>query len=405
VSGTVRQGVQSGTTDGGAQDVSDGAVEAEVVRLLGGVSEAGGTRTAQQAMDAISTAFGEKSDLRRFLAIYEAVSELGKGDIAEAVARARSENNPIALRALERRWAEVDPVGAMKEWADGKIQAPGDAFYSAWAQSNATSALQWYTALPDGEIKTQARAMLLDRVARVDPQRALDFANQMPEGKDQSQLVSRALLALGGKDSAEALAVAQRLPEGPGRRIGLDSVASQMAATSIEDAQRLMGELPPNTLTNAASAIGAGLVKESPQKAVDWALTLPEGSSKEAVFAGIAREWANKDVVAAATWLDTLPKGSVRDSAVASFANRTAPRDPEGATIWAATLPPGAQRASVLGQTVGIWQRVNPAAAADWIAKEPGLSAEERAVFAKGPPERPDAARFQQGRRQRAVGN
>ena len=97
-----------------------------------------------------------------------------------------------------------------------------------------------------------------------------------------------------------------------------------------------------------------------------------------------------RDVDAAATWLDTLPKGSARDAAVASFATRTAPRDPEGATMWAATLEPGAQRSSALGQTVGIWLRLNPAAANEWITNAPGLSAEERESLAKQPAQRFD---------------
>jgi hypothetical protein len=84
--------------------------------------------TPQQSIDAISAAFNDKSDLRRFLGIYEAASELGKDDIAAALERAKAEDNPIAVRALERRWAEVDPVGAIKARKEGKAQPFGDAF-------------------------------------------------------------------------------------------------------------------------------------------------------------------------------------------------------------------------------------------------------------------------------------
>lgn len=383
---------------------ADNVVEAEVARLLGGNFSSNGRRTAQQSMDAISAAWNEKSDLRRFLAIYEAANELGRDDIGDALTRARSEGNPIAVRALERRWGEVDPLGAMNALKEGKTTAPGDAFFSAWAKSNPAGALGWYASLEDGDLKNQARVLLLERVATLDPQRALDFANQLPEGKDQSQLVSRALMALGGRDSAEALTIAQRLPEGAARRAGIDSVVSQLAGKSVEEAQKVMAELPPNTLTNASAIIGAALLRESPEKAFEWAGGLPEGASKDSLYGGIAREWASRDVEAAAAWLDTLPKGSARDAAVASFASRSAPRDPEGATMWAATLEPGAQRSSALGQTVGIWLRLNPAAANEWITNAPGLSAEERESLAKQPAQRFDPrfeGRVQPGRRPR----
>ena len=386
----------------GAQDASDSAVEAEVARLLGGMSSAAGTRTPLQTMDAISAAYAEKSDLRRFLGIYEAVSELGKDDIAEALARARTEDNAIAVRALERRWAEVDPLGAVKAWTDGNGKPPGDAFFTAWAKSNPTSALRWFSSLEDGDFKNQTRTLILERVAKTDPQRALDYANQMPQGQDQNQLVARALAVMGVKDSDEALAAANRLPEGSSRKAGLDSVVGQIAATNLDEAKKLIAELPPNTVSGAANMIAIGLVRQDVGKAFEWANGLPEGQSKDSAYGGIAREWAARDVVAAAGWLDTLPKGTARDAAVASFANRTAPRDPEGATLWASTLPPGEQRTSTLEQTVGIWRRTNPAAAAEWINTAPGLTADERTALLQGQSQRSDSEKNRPSRRQRA---
>jgi hypothetical protein len=329
-------------------------------------------------MAGISAAFQEKSELRRFLGTYESVSELGKESLGEALERARAENNPIATRAIERRWAEIDPENALKDWMEGKGKPPGDAFFGAWAKSDPAGALRWFSALPEGEVRKEAGAAVLDRIAKADPQRALDFSGQLSDGKAQALLVTRALAALGGKDPATALAAAQSLPEGPGRKAGLDSVVTQIATTNLEEAQRLAKELPPNTLSGASSVIAGALVRQSPESALEWATTLPEGTSKASAYAGIAREWASRDVVAAASWLDTLPRCPERDSAVASFANRTAPRDPEGATAWASTLPQGEQRTAVLSQTFAIWQRIKPAAAAEWLDNAPELSASER---------------------------
>ena len=383
-------------------DNSDATVEAEVARLLGGASSGREQRTATAVMDSISAASGEKSDLRRFLAIYEAVGELGKDALGEALERAKKENNAIAIRALERRWAEIDPLGAAKALADGSLTGLGDAFFGAWAKSNPASALQWYAGLENGDVKNNARASILDRIAKMDPDKALDYANQMPAGADQKLLFSRALTAICAKDPSAAFAAAQRLPEGDNRKAGLDAVLTQIANTNVADAQRLLAELPPNSISTAGGAIAGKLARENPQAGLDFAAALPDGPSREAAFAGVAREWAGRDVEAAAKWLDTIPKGAARDSAVASFANRTAPRDPEGATLWASTLPPGTQRSAVLSQTIAVWQRTNPAAATDWIATAPGLTADERTALSQVQPGRPDFRRGEQARRQRA---
>ena len=383
-------------------EAKESAAEAEFSRLLGEASLADSRRTPIQIMDGISAAFQEKSELRRFLGIYEAAAELGKDGIGDALERARKENNPIAIRALERRWAEIDPEGATKAWQEGKAPPPGDAFFGAWAKANPAGALRWFSSLPEGEVRKDASVAILDRIAKADPSRALDFANQLKEGKDQALLITRALAALGEKDPNTALSAAQGLPDGPGRRAGLDSVVTQIATTNLEEAQRLAKELPANTLSGAGSVIAGTLVKESPESALEWAGTLPAGTTRASAYAGIAREWASRDVVAAATWLDGLPKGTERDSAVASFANRTAPRDPEGATAWASTLPQGEQRTAVLTQTLAIWQRINPAAAAEWLAQAPDMSPAEREALSQAAAQRFDPQRFRQFRERRA---
>ncbi len=388
-----------------AVEADDAATDAEFARLLGDRPLAESKRTPVQIMDGISAAYQEKSELRRFLGIYESVAELGKESIGEALERARKENNAIAIRALERRWAELDPETAIKEWQEGKAKPPGDAFFGAWAKSNPAGALRWFASLPEGEVRKEASVAVLDRIAKADPLRALDFANQLPEGKDQSLLVTRALGALSAKDPNTALAAAQGLPEGAGRRAGLDSVVTQIATTNLEEAQRVAKELPPNTLSGAGSVIAGALVKQSPEGALEWAGTLPDGATKASAYAGIAREWASRDVVAAATWLDTLPKGPERDSAVASFANRTAPRDPEGATAWASTLPQGEQRTAVLTQTLAIWQRLNPEAANEWLAKATDISPSEREALSQAASQRFDPSRFRSNFRERRSGN
>lgn len=399
---TVSSGSQRAPEIERPSENNDAIVEAEVARLLGGASSGREQRTATEVMDSISVGSQEKSDLRRFLAIYEAVGELGKDALGEALERAKKENNAIAIRALERRWAEIDPLGATKALADGSLVGLGDAFFGAWSKSNPTSALQWYAGLENGDLKNNARASILDRIAKMDPEKALDYANQMPAGDDQKLLFSRALTAIGAKDPSAAFAAAQRLPEGDSRKAGLDAVLTQIANTNVAEAQRLLAELPPNSISSAGGVIAGKLARENPQSALAFASALPEGPGREAAFAGVAREWAGRDVEAAAKWLDTVPKGAARDSAVASFASRTAPRDPEGATLWASTLPPGTQRSSVLSQTISIWQRTNPAAATDWITTAPGLTADERTALSQVQPGRPDYRRYEQSRRQRA---
>ena len=359
-------------------DLSDDAIETELSSLFGASSRTGGSRSAIEAMDALSAANEEKSDLRRYLLIYEAVNELGRNDFEAALLRARKENNHIAQRALERRWAEVDPLSAAKAWAAGSEKLVGDSFFASWVKINASSALTWFSELEEGPQKQKARELVLDRVAKSDPQRALDFANQITNEKDRNALVARSLKTVGDSDISQAITLARALPEGTTRDTALDTVITQIASTDLAAAQKLIEETPQGNFSRAAASVAAGLLKQSPGQAVSWANALPEGLAKESAYAGIAREWSTRDLEAAAGWLDTLPSGAPRDAAVLSFAGRNAARDPEGATLWASTLPSSDSRTNLLMITVRNWQRSNPEAVQKWIETAEGLSAAER---------------------------
>jgi hypothetical protein len=315
------------------------------------------------------------------MGVYEAVALFGKEDVEQAMRRAREEKDEVAITALQRRWAEVDPLGAANLWLQGTEKLVSGGFFVSWAKVNPAGALRWLSGLEKSPRREEARATLFTYVARADPQRALEMASQFPEAADRSLLVSTAIQYLAKEDPTRALAAARAQADPAVRNAGLDLVVSKMAATNVEEAQRLVSELPPNSLTQSAGLIGAGLVRQSPQKALQWAQSLPEGPSRDAVFGGIAKEWAGSDVQGVAAWLDKLPQGSARSAAVLAFAGRSALADPEGAALWLSTIPSSDSRAKLLTSTVVNWQRLNPKAAQEWVQSAPNLSPAERTAL------------------------
>jgi hypothetical protein len=375
-------GPAKGGEPGHRASVLDGDVRVSLERLVGAPLKAGGKFSGQQLMDAMSALKDEKSQFRRFMGVYEAVSQMEKDDMEQALRRARDEKDEVAVAALQRRWAEVDPLGAAELWMQGgseKILSSG--FFSTWAKLNPAAALRWFSQQENSPRLNEARSAIFYSVARSDPQRALELSAQFPEGADRALLVSRAIYYLSSEDPARALAAAKAQTEPSTRNAGLDVVVSRLAATNIEEAQRVASELPPNSLGQSAGLLAAGLVKQNPQRALDWVRSMPEGVSKDAAYAGIAREWAARDVEAVAAWLDKLPQGSARSSAVLSFAGRSAVTDPEGAALWLTTIPAGGERAKILTTAVTQWQRANPKAAYDWFQAAPNLSPEERSAL------------------------
>ena len=379
-----REGMGGAAMKGGAgaSEDTDEAVEAEIARLVGAPPALAG-RSPEEVIAVIKSEVKENSDLKRYLMLYEAVAQLPKESLREAFQKAREANNSVAMRAIERRWAEVDPLTALQVWSEHGPDRVSDAFFSAWSRLSPVAALRWLESLPEGERKGSTRNSILSTIAKSDPQRALDYANQIGDGPDRAQLVAKAFEVFVSKNAAQALAAAKMLPEGSGKQAAFDTVLSKIADSNLEEAQKLIASLPPDSVSTASREVGSRMAKADPESAVRWADSLPEGKSRQSAFWAIAGAWATKDVEGAAAWLDKMPAGPSRDSAVEGFAVRTAPKDPEGSAIWAATLPPGNTRASVLKRSVGIWYRYDAAAAEQWLASTPGLTTEERAALTK----------------------
>lgn len=393
----------SGTGRGGpgASEVREGEAtamgrdaHANLGKLLGKSPGPGGKFSPEQLLDAISALKDEKSQFRRFMGVYEAVSLLGPGDMEQAMRRAREEKDEVAMTALHRRWAEVDPVSAANHWLQGTDKLVNSSIFSTWAKMNPAGAMRWLSQLDASPRRDEARTAIFYSVAKSDPQRALEMAAQFPEGADRALLVSRAIHYMAGEDPDQALAAAKAQADPAVRNAGLDVVVAKLAATRLEEAQRVLSELPPNSLVQGAGLVAAGLVRQSPQKAVEWAQGLPEGPSRDAVYGSIAKEWAARDVEGVAAWLDKLPQGSARNSAVLAFAGRSALSDPEGAALWLSTIPWGDARTKLLTTAFSNWQRVNPKAAQQWVQTSQHLSPEERAALGTAtkpavPPKKP----------------
>jgi hypothetical protein len=92
-----------------------------------------------------------------------------------------------------------------------------------------------------------------------------------------------------GKDPNEALAAAKRLPEGGGRKAGIDAVLAQIASSNVEEAQKLMTELPPNSVTGAGAAIAVALVRQTRTKRSHGRAHYPKDRAKTPFTAAFTR--------------------------------------------------------------------------------------------------------------------
>jgi hypothetical protein len=86
--------------------------------------------------------------------------------------------------------------------------------------------------------------------------------------------------------------------------------------------------------------------KSAPQSAIDWARTLPPGSSGELAVQRGFIVWAHREPMEAAKYVEALPPGDLREAAISDTAATWSNLDPAGARTWLQALPasPGKER-------------------------------------------------------------
>jgi hypothetical protein len=216
-----------------------------------------------------------------------------------------------------------------------------------WQHESPSAAKAWLDALPAGEWRDRAAAVL--------------------EGEGQHQNV----LAL----KLQGITL-QYHPDQSGPAIEkLGEATTEAAYSDSAGTLAVLGEWAPGTARQVALEKAASFAAgQNTAQALAWVQQIPDSGAQAEAIGGLMGVWAKHEPLAASEWLPTLPPGPVRDAAVDRFAETIASLDPAASLAWAATLTDPTARAARLGTTYQQWATQDPAAARAAASSIPGLN-------------------------------
>lgn len=273
-----------------------------------------------------------------------------------------------------------------------------------WAARDFTSALAFFTSelrSHDKESLRRSSALALVReYVRRDPESALNWALSFPEDREMvtaaalqtlshSQPELAASFVLGREDMPQRERFLQNMAEGWARSepekalqwaLALPEDLSRGALTSSLDALAggkpevlltRLPNLPPHARSSALALISSHAAELGFARTAE--LLTRESSSTETVAAAatLAREWTRSDPHAASGWIAELPGGRPREAATIALVRTIAESDPQGALQWAGTLSAPEERHRQSEHVFREWQQRDPAAAAAWLQSAP----------------------------------
>jgi hypothetical protein len=311
------------------------------------------------------------------------------------------EDRAIAQRLILRRWASVDPAGALSSTPD----FPYSKFYTVLlkdaahelAAQDPKGALEILSGSGLSRRKLIIASAILDEIAAVDPQSAAQFliAHPIPVDRDTCGSIAAGL----ARDNVQAALEWAGSLRGTDREAALQNAWETWAGKDPAGAALALGETDKASRPkgdNVKAAIARAWSQIDPSAAAAWIQGLPgergriwnafspnvqqlgaSGCSKllasidagpaEADLASrMAREMAGTDPRQAVDWAASLPRDG-RGPALGSAVSLWVQKDPEAALAWMQALSVGADRDTAARGSAQILAQIDPTEAAKWV--------------------------------------
>jgi hypothetical protein len=211
---------------------------------------------------------------------------------------------------------------------------------------------QWLDRQPSNDFTKSARGWVINAVAWKEPTVALTFLDRLPDTPENRSVLEQGTRSMlnGGRQ----MHLFEELMEAASPKIRPHLLAAGFEyglRESVTDPERWLkriDELPEDRRMNAMGALASGWAASDPAAAMNWALSLPEGSQRETTFGSIASSWAMNDAYEVSQWIETQPAGSMRDTATRGLVSALSMTQPETAWKWALSIRDDGVRFSAL---------------------------------------------------------
>lgn len=272
--------------------------------------------------------------------------------LAFATVSFQGQEKSNAIRDAIEHWAAHDPDGAFAAWRE---QSAGDS----------AKRLSW-----GGDQQEITRALFAG-MAQQDFQKAVHYLNGV-----ERELFGGALAGLGttaAKTEQGRAFFLDQLTQVNDQPVSYEAISGFMHGWAQNDFPSakawVEGQPPGNQRDYALRQVGLNYVRRDPKAGADWWLAQATPAERAQAFFGIAQGWASIDIKAAGEWLNRQGSGAALDSGRSAFADVAVEHDPETALMWAESISEPTYRNEVLARTLRKWQRLDSAAAEQFLIK------------------------------------
>ncbi len=320
-------------------------------------------------------------------------SEQARPTLDPMLLTALAEMDPEKRKDLLEQWAKsvgvdtmTDTLARMESIPDGKLKSEARAaLLLSWSDRDLGGEVQWFgdRGGADG-LHQQARDVLAQAMADRDPAAMLDWMKKsMPESGRKELYIPLCQQWMSRDPSGTATLLRQMLGSSAADAANpawvdlAGQVAAQWSNTNVNSAVSWSQSLPKGAARDRALGLVSGKWTESnPQAAAAYAVQ----ENNPQLIRNVAGKWAETNPQAAATWARGLPAGEAGTAAILSVVPMWTQKDPAAAAAYAVNLPQEDVRSQAVIAVASAWAYSNPAQARAWVSQFPNGPMREQAM-------------------------
>ncbi len=284
----------------------------------------------------------------------------------------------LEMKLLMRSWANLDPISAFN-YAEKSLDAKSERRFAisevlaGWAARDSNGAISWVkqhkAQNPDSKESANLMVGVVKGLAETDLTSADQFFRTLPEGNAKWQASTFLAQEYANLSTEEAIRWAENFPNGDERMktMILGQLGSKLAQKDLEGTARWAESMPSNKASEQVmSNLLARWTSQDPEQAADWVGQIQDSEKRVKAMKLLTNKWSLRDPVATASWLNNFPPSTELDPVVSEFVNRISSRDPEGAVGWAESILDETEKARALSRALKAWNLKDPNKANEW---------------------------------------
>jgi hypothetical protein len=256
-----------------------------------------------------------------------------------------------------------------------------DRLLSEWFERDPETALAYIRHMPASADYTQGLLIVLQKLGRSDPERAIALAGEMAKSHEDRVVYSALFDQIAGLDIDRAMRALELVPSGESKDYALRALAAKWSDAnmnaSLDWAQHLTDAGERSAAMETALLT---LSKQDFRRSFDLAQEFLTGEALDRIISITVKQLIGEDPGAASELVSQMPASPAQAHAAFTVARALAAEESETAATWTKTLAAGETQQLALNNVLDVWSRTDPTAAGNYVAQMPAGAEQDFAV-------------------------